>query len=239
MKKVIAFSLWGEDPKYVVGAWQNAELAPKIYPGWTCRFYLGVEPNPRDNPNFDREKMVCGGLLGRTLFELSTMEHVEIVHVDEPANWLGMLWRFRLASEDDVDVFISRDCDSRLSLREAEAVEEWLASPQLVHSMGDHPYHFNPSQALMGGMFGMKRYACPEMHKIIDLFLSQYPNAWQCDQSFLKDHIWPIVQHKVMAHSNIHTGCNPFPSDRLNQDFVGAIIGPNEERLYPEHHKIL
>lgn len=232
MKKVITFSLWGEDAKYCTGALRNAELAPEIYPGWTCRFYLSGQ-----KPEYNSDTPI--GVMSNTVRYLMQMDHVEIVTADEPPNWRGMFWRFRPASEDDVDVFISRDCDSRLSLREAQAVEEWLASPQLVHSMGDHPYHFNPSQALMGGMFGMKRYACPEMRKIIDLFLSQYPDAWQCDQSFLKDHIWPIVQHKVMAHSDMHAGCNPFPSDRHDKDFVGAVIGPNDERLHPEHHKVL
>jgi hypothetical protein len=29
----IAFSLWGENPKYLVGAVRNAELAPLLYPG--------------------------------------------------------------------------------------------------------------------------------------------------------------------------------------------------------------
>ena len=32
-KRVIAFSLWGDQPIYTVGALKNAELAPKIYPG--------------------------------------------------------------------------------------------------------------------------------------------------------------------------------------------------------------
>ena len=38
MKKIIAFSLWGDQPKYTVGAIKNADLAKEIYPDWTCRF---------------------------------------------------------------------------------------------------------------------------------------------------------------------------------------------------------
>jgi len=40
MAKVISFSLWGNKPKYCVGAIRNAELAPEIYPGWLCYFQL-------------------------------------------------------------------------------------------------------------------------------------------------------------------------------------------------------
>ena len=32
MKKVISFCLWGNDPKYNVGAIRNAEIAKEIYP---------------------------------------------------------------------------------------------------------------------------------------------------------------------------------------------------------------
>ena len=40
VKKVIAFSLWGQSPKYWVGARRNIELAAIYYPGWICRFYV-------------------------------------------------------------------------------------------------------------------------------------------------------------------------------------------------------
>jgi len=34
MKKVISYSIWGDNPKYATGA-------IKIYPDWICRFYVG------------------------------------------------------------------------------------------------------------------------------------------------------------------------------------------------------
>ena len=42
-RKVIAYSLWGASPVYNYGAMINARLAPFIYPGWKCRFYLGQD----------------------------------------------------------------------------------------------------------------------------------------------------------------------------------------------------
>jgi glycosyltransferase involved in cell wall biosynthesis len=41
MKKIISFSIWGENPKYTIGAIKNAELSLEIYPDWICRFYIG------------------------------------------------------------------------------------------------------------------------------------------------------------------------------------------------------
>ena len=42
MKKIISFCLWGNDPKYTVGALRNAELAKTIYPDWKTRFYIEI-----------------------------------------------------------------------------------------------------------------------------------------------------------------------------------------------------
>ena len=42
MKKIISFCLWGDNPKYTIGAIENAKLAKTIYPDWTCRFYVGT-----------------------------------------------------------------------------------------------------------------------------------------------------------------------------------------------------
>ena len=39
--KIIAFSLWGDDPKYTFGAIKNASIAEELFPDWICRFYVG------------------------------------------------------------------------------------------------------------------------------------------------------------------------------------------------------
>jgi len=44
--KVIAFSLWGDNTCYTLGALQNASLAKMVYPEWMCRFYVG-QSTPR------------------------------------------------------------------------------------------------------------------------------------------------------------------------------------------------
>ncbi len=53
-----------------------------------------------------------------------------------------------------VDVFVSRDLDSRMQLREAAAVAEWLRSDEPVHSMRDYPYHLSVLMGEMGGGMG-------------------------------------------------------------------------------------
>ena len=97
MKKIISFSLWGEDPKYTIGAIENAKLVNEIYHGWISRFYCG--------------KSVPENIIN----SLKDVPNTEVIIMDEDGDWTGMFRRF-LACKDG-DVMISRDTDSRLSLR--------------------------------------------------------------------------------------------------------------------------
>ena len=38
--RIISFSLWGSNPRYLRGALHNVIAARRIYPDWTCRFYV-------------------------------------------------------------------------------------------------------------------------------------------------------------------------------------------------------
>jgi hypothetical protein len=109
MKDVIAYSLWGDHPMYWVSALRNIELAQKYFPGWICRFYI--------DKNCKQE-----------LIDTIKGDNVEVVLVDSKDSFHGMFWRFWASEDPDVDVFLSRDCDSRFSNREVSAINEWLAS---------------------------------------------------------------------------------------------------------------
>ena len=39
----VSYSLYGSDPRYIDGIIENAELMPKIYPGWKMRVYYGKD----------------------------------------------------------------------------------------------------------------------------------------------------------------------------------------------------
>ena len=47
-KKIISFSLYGDDVKYSLGAIRNVEFAKKYYPGWICRFYCTEDASNLD-----------------------------------------------------------------------------------------------------------------------------------------------------------------------------------------------
>jgi hypothetical protein len=212
MKKIISFSLWGDNPKYTIGAIRNAELTPIIYPGWVSRFYCG-ESVPTD--------------IIKTLISLP---NTEVVMMDVDGDWTGMFWRFYAC--EDSDIMLSRDTDSRLSLREKLAVDEWLSSDKDFHIMRDHPYH---NIEILGGMWGVRN----GLLKNIKELLSDYTKGdfWQVDQNFLREKICPLVVNNSFTHdSNLnYNSSKPFPSERINREFVGDVFDENENR-HPEHY---
>jgi len=199
MKKIISYSLWGDNPMYTIGAIRNAELTPIVYPGWISRFYCG-ESVPTD-----------------IIKTLKSLPYTEVVMMDVEGDWTGMFWRFYPASEDDVDVMISRDCDSRLNNRERDAVNEWLSSDKGFHIMRDHPWH---NTAILGGMWGSKKGVVNNMKELIGDYIKG--NFWQVDQNFLREKIFPLIVNNNMTHDEFFGG-KPFPTIREHKQFVGQI----------------
>ena len=211
MKKIISFSLWGDNPTYTQGAIRNAELAKEIYPDWVCRYYIG-----RSTPQ-------------QTIDTLSSFDNTEVIVMDVDGDWTGMFWRFYPAGEQDVDVVIIRDCDSRLNNREKDAVNEWLNSDKGFHIMRDHPYH---KTEILGGMWGSKKGVTPNIKQQIESYIKG--DFWQVDQNFLRDIIYPIVKNNSLVHDEFFDK-KPFPSKNEPKRFVGQAFNDKDEMLYPEH----
>ena len=215
MNKIISFSLWGNIPKYTEGAIKNAELALEIYPDWICRYYLG--------------KNTPLGIIGR----LSEFDNTEIYIMNEPGDWTGMFWRFYAASDLDVDVMISRDVDSRLTVREKAAVDDWLASDKDFHIMRDHPYHNAP---ILGGMWGVRNCLLLDMVEYINKYSKG--DFWQVDQNFLRECIYLKIKDDAFVHDEYFEK-NSFPTERESGYFVGQAFDENDEQLNPEHSEML
>jgi hypothetical protein len=117
------------------------------------------------------------------------------------SNWEGLFWRFAPASEADVEIFISRDIDSRLNEREQAAVEEWLSSDKPIHCMRDHIEHNVP---ILGGMWGCRKGVFHNMKQMIsDWGKCDYKGS---DQDFLRTVVWENLKHLVLAHDKFHNG---------------------------------
>lgn len=203
---VISFCLYGNDPKYVVGALKNVELAKDIYPDWEVWIYYAQT---------DEE-----ALMG-TDAKLFNMEGSQLP---------GMFWRFL----PKVDRFIVRDTDSRLSTREKLAVDEWVASGKSLHVMRDHPHHRQTIMGGMWGIAAgdysieARVYSwCKNDECWGHLHFS---NA---DQRFLREVVYNDFKNDMIAHESINSGFPnsvPFPTEMIDRRFVGEIYDENDER---------
>ena len=208
MKKLIAFSLWGDNPKYCIGAIKNAHLTNEIYSGWTSRFYCG--------------KSVTEDVLN----QLREVDNCEVILMEEDGNWAGMFWRFLPASESDVEVMLSRDCDSRLNLREKSAVDEWLKSYYSFHIIRDHPWH---GTEILGGMWGVKYPKLKKMRRLIEEYTKG--DFWQVDQNFLREKIYPLIVNDSLTHDEFFQysrNARKIPLKREGQQFVGECFDEND-----------
>jgi len=200
MKKIISFSLWGENPRYLLGALQNIQLAAIYYPTWICRFYI--------------HRNVSTNLINK----IYSYANTEIKFFENRPDWSSTLFRFLPALDENVSIFISRDADSRLSQREKAAVEAWEMSNQAAHIMRDHPYHARP---IMAGMWGLKKGWIKNMDSLIDDWAKG--NDYECDQKFLRAKIYPLIKESAMVHDEFFEK-KPFPEKsgiRVKEFFVG------------------
>jgi hypothetical protein len=226
MAKIISFCLWGDKPQYTVGAIKNAELALEIYPGWECWFYMNID-------EYDNLPS-----LRQYLDVLEAMKNVRILLSKYEKHHL-MLSRFLPAGkdysnpeylyprDDHIEVMLSRDCDSRLSLREKLAVDKWLASDKQFLVLKDHPWH--AGVPVLGGLWGVKHGLLPDIEQMINDFIQEDPrNEWQCDQRFLTDKIWPKVQNTSMVFDPFYGGLT-YPIPRDGFEFCGATHDENDK----------
>ena len=217
MKKVISFCLWGSNPKYCIGAIKNAILAKKIYPDWICRFYCSS----------------CVPL--DVIQQLREFENVEIILLNKTGNWKFNSSRFLAISDFNLDVVIFRDADSRLSIREKLAVDEWIASSKILHIMKDHPSH--AIYPIFAGMFGLKGKIILGIEQLLESFEKYNQEHYNYDQLFLANYIYKEFKDDSLIHDEIFSN-KKFPSERENWEFVGEVFDENDTRN-KEHQDIL
>ena len=209
MKKVISFVVFGDNPIYLFGAIQNEKSVSIIYPGWESWFYCA------ENLNKD------------ILTKLNVYANKIILCKDE--GFITTKNRFLPISEPDVEVMIVRDCDSRLSTRELYAVGEWLNSDKNFHIMRDHPNHSKP---ILAGMFGARNPILSNIKELINSFT--WNNYYGVDEDFLTGIVFPIIQNDIFVHDAFYG--RKFPTERINDEFVGSIFDGNDNRLWQQYH---
>ena len=131
-----------ESKGYVEGIAGNLDLMEKFYPGWVMRLYFDVDgeqdQNPTNSPllkgdnDFKHNLQSWNGLFYKLSFlaelcdmacknkflDLCDSGRLPGTPMRDARRVFPMLWRFFPTLDSQVDVFLSRDLDSRFSARE-------------------------------------------------------------------------------------------------------------------------
>ena len=176
---VIAFSLWGHQPRYLLGMLHNAVLAPVLYPGWVLRCHVD-DSVPADF--------------------LAALRALEVDVRRQPAGQSlrqKLCWRFLAANDPQVGYFLCRDADSVSGPREVQAVREWLESGRWFHTMRDWWSH---SDLMLAGMWGGVAGVLPELQPRLLRYRSGAVETVNIDQWFLRDEVWRYVRTSCLIH---------------------------------------
>jgi hypothetical protein len=187
-KSVISFSLWGRHAAYNYGALINAALAPKVYPGWICRFYVGA-----DVPQATVDRLLGAG--------------AEVVPFAAFPDVPPLFIRFLPLADPAVARFLSRDCDSRLNAAEAELVATWTESGLPFHVIRDHVLHTEP---IMGQLWGGRADCGVDILALMRGFSS---SKYGYDQAMLALKLWPLIRNHSLVHDRFYrlAGVNTVP----------------------------
>jgi hypothetical protein len=179
MKNIISFSLYGEKQLYWKGALKNIQQAKILYPDYVCRFYIDK-------------------LAPQTLKDTIVGDNVEVFFMKNNGGIDGMFWRFLGSCDEEVDIFLCRDADSVVNIREKAAVAEWLESDKDFHIMRDHPKH---KCKIMGGMWGCRNQIMKKIGFINLVNNWQTRKKYNDDQKFLSNIIYPKIADSAFEHS--------------------------------------
>lgn len=163
-KKVISFSLFGNDERYLLNIDDCINGYKTIYPDWIIRVYVGKDVN------------------SLVLDKLKNYGCELIIMNSKGIDFRYMFWRFLVFDDPGIKIAIVRDIDSMASVREKKMIDDWISSGKKLHIIRDHPNH---QSRIMGGMWGLVINGKPYGIKKYILSFKKKWNSYGVDQEFL------------------------------------------------------
>ena len=162
----------------------------------------------------------------------------------ERCNEKKLCWRFKVANSQEVGYFLVRDIDSVISVREFNAVQEWIESDKLFHIIRDWWTH---TDLILAGLWGGVAGVLPNIDKMVKNYTPKSMETPNIDQWFLRDCIWSYMRNNCLIHDrcfshnhsiklpgtnpsgNIHIGADEFAQNQVFQEnFLSPWIKENE-----------
>lgn len=218
MKPIVSFSLFGNEPKYYIGAEKNIIEINNFLPNWEVRIYY-------------HENMILDGKveylsnLGATLINVK-----DIVLGNKESIHYPFFWRFLSFFENTPSIV--RDLDSRFSDREVQYINKWMSSERDYFIIRDHPWQ----APVPSGLFGIKKFI-PKFKDHFINFVNNEDLRWGADQEILRIYMEQINNENVF-YCGYDDRTNYIPRDDKNF-FIGMQMDENDNPTDPSGIKCL
>ena len=240
-QKILSYTLFGNGTRMSIGkgvkyrdyirkVLQQAR-ASELYQNWKVRIYHDSMLDPeilRDNEHNDQ-------------VQFCNVEKLTFYNLHDFSKVSGKFWRNIPIGDKRVAAVCFRDLDSPLLKREEFAVDDWLKSNKMVHTMRDHPQH------LIGMLAGMwcfrseinRTLSRLLLEEILDRALTYhhvyYDHAYD-DQPLLHKVVWEKLYDNSVQHDSYtckhFPGSKPFPKPREDDSiFVGCPTQPCQAHM--------
>ncbi|KAI9559234.1 hypothetical protein GHT06_016023 [Daphnia sinensis] len=202
-QKIISYSIYGNFrranvvKKYLEPFKKTLSSIPSIYPGWVVRIYHNLTKQDDETWSIINNTLNLGS-------HIDFCNATEIIQNRKLADLFAMTWRWLPLLDDMVDALMSRDSDSYIIAREADAVRAWLASDRVFHIMRDHPSH---CRFIVGCCWGVKlsQNRSTIVHAANSMFTQNHVHEHGYDQMLLDQLVWPIAYNNmVFCHNEEH-----------------------------------
>jgi len=175
------------------------------------------------------------------------MDNVELKFIKKPSGakkWMepgqfGMFWKFYPFDDNDVEIWMARDADSRISLYEKEKIDNFIKSNKIIHS-----FLFNNNgkgKKLRGGTSCFKNYTNNndnrkglKIKELINNFVdNKEKTPFYTDEKFLNNIFYPEFKdkyhwdnqcHKLNKLKNLNKKIIATSCEEYNIDYVGRVV---------------
>jgi len=215
MVHAFSFCLYGP-PKslYYQGLLENIQLIQQHFPDWVTYVYLGSDVSQS--------------------FEDTLRSYASVrIRRTGLSNFDNRMFRYFAIDEDDVELMMVRDADSRIHERDRWAIHDFLnKSTYLVHAIRDHPEHSVP---MLAGLWGIRKSAGLYMRKEYEDFKkTPKPCSYGEDQCFLTEKVYNVLFSNILVHVSskeityLHENFKVFPFEWSSDLYCGKIEGKYE-----------
>lgn len=213
MKKQISFTLFGDAPKYNVGAIKNIDQFNQMLPDWEVVIY------------YHKDRINNNVLIDLQRRNVNLIDVSEIKLTKKPITEYSYFWRFFAFFENE-NYVISRDLDSRPSEREISYINNWVNSGKDYFIIRDHPWH----SPIPAGLLGMKNNGEKFKNHLIN-YIDNNNIKWGSDQEILEDFFREISKDKIF-YCGFNDNVNYIKRDDENF-FIGMQLDENDESISP------